>query len=43
MALTADIERAFLMVSVAEKDRNVLRFLQIDDISRDDPKIVPFN
>ena len=40
MALTADIERAFLMVSVAEKGRNMLRFLWIDDISSDDPKIV---
>ena len=27
VALAADIEKAFLMVSVAEGDRNVLRFL----------------
>ena len=41
VALTADIEKAFLMVSVAEKDRNVLRFLWIDDVLKDDPKIIP--
>ncbi len=41
VALAADIEKAFLMVSVAEKDRNVLRFLWIDDILKDDPKVVP--
>ena len=31
MVLIADIEKDFLMVSVAEKDRDVLRFLWIDD------------
>lgn len=33
VALTADIEKAFLMISVTEKDRDVLRFLWVDDIS----------
>ena len=41
VALTADIEKAFLMVSVAEKDRNMLRFVWINDITKDDPKIIP--
>ena len=41
VALAANIEKAFLMVSVAEKDRDVLRFLWIDDIPKDDPKIIP--
>ena len=41
MALAADIEKAFIMVSVAEKDRDVLGFLWIDDITKDDPKIIP--
>ena len=40
MALAADIEKAFL-VSVAEKDRNALRFLWVGDIAKDDPKIIP--
>ena len=41
VALTADIEKAFLMVSVSEEDRDVLRFLWIDDITKDEPEIVP--
>lgn len=41
VALAAAIEKAFLMMSVAEGDRNVLRFLWIDDITKDDPKIIP--
>ena len=32
VALTADIEKAFLMISVAESDRDVLRFLWVDDL-----------
>jgi len=39
VALAADIEKAFLMVSIAEKDRDVLRFLWID-ITKDEPKII---
>ena len=40
VALTADIEKAFLMISMAEKDRDVLRFLWVNDISLEEPAIV---
>ena len=39
VAVIADIEKAFLMVSVAKKDRDVLHFLWVDDILADQPKI----
>ena len=42
IALTADIEKAFLMISVSEKDQNVLRFLWVDDIMKPDPDIQVF-
>ena len=35
VAITADIEKAFLMVSVASKDRDVLRFLWFSDVFSD--------
>ena len=40
VAMISDIEKAFLMVSIAEVDRNVLRFLWVDDISKDKPEII---
>ena len=40
VAIISDIEKAFLMVSIAEVDRNVLRFLWVDDISKKEPEIV---
>ena len=40
VAVTADVEKAFLMVSVAEEDRDVLRFLWVDNISSPLPKLV---
>ena len=39
VALTADIEKAFLMVSMSEKDRDVLCFLWVDDIKKDPPEL----
>jgi hypothetical protein len=40
LALTGDIEKAFLNISVCNDDRDVLRFLWIDDISKETPNIV---
>ena len=40
VAMISDIEKAFLMVSIAEADRNVLRFLWVDDISKEKPEII---
>ena len=40
IALAADIEKAFLMVQVAKADRDVLRFLWINDPTSEDPNIV---
>ena len=42
VALTADIERAFLMIAVCEADRDVLRFLWFDDITKDRPQVCAF-
>ena len=39
IALTADLEKAFLMVSVEEADRDVLRFIWVDDVSKDPPDL----
>ena len=38
--MTADIEKAFLMVSVAEEDRNALWFLWVDDTTAQLPRLV---
>ena len=40
VALMSDIEKAFLMISVSPTDRDVLRFLWIDDVAKDDPQII---
>ena len=39
VALMADLEKAFLMVSVDEADRDVLRFIWVDDASKDSPDL----
>ena len=38
--VTADIEKAFLMVSVTNKDRDVLRFLWFADVFSDQPNLI---
>ena len=40
MALTADIERAFLNIPVNPNERDLLRFLLFNSIESDDPEIV---
>lgn len=40
-ALTADIEKAFLMISVEEGDRDALRFLLVNDVNEAEVKIRP--
>jgi len=40
VALAGDIEKSFLMVGMTEEDRDVLRFLWVDDIVKSSPEIV---
>lgn len=40
IAVAADIEKAFLMISMTEKDRDVLRFLWVDDVSKPNPETI---
>ena len=40
MALTGDIEKALLMVGMAEEHRTVLRFLWLDAIDKPSPEVV---
>ena len=40
VALTADIERAFLNVAIAPEHRDYLRFFWVDDILTDNPQLV---
>ena len=41
VALVADVEKTFLMVSVCEQDRDALRFLWVDSVESVSPTIVP--
>ena len=41
-ALIADVEKAFLMISVDEKDRDVLRFIWVDDVTKEKPELRTF-
>ena len=40
VALTADIEKAFLMISISKEDRDVLRFFWIDDVTLEQPRVI---
>ena len=40
IAITADIEKAFLHIGIKETDRDYLRFLWVDDILKENPKII---
>ena len=42
IALTADIEKAFLQIAIAPEHRNYLRFLWFDDIYSDNPNLVKY-
>ena len=37
VALTADVEKAFLMIAVDERDHDVLQFLWVDDVTKKEP------
>ena len=39
IALTADIERAFLQIGVDERDQDVLRFLWFNDVAKPQPEV----
>ena len=42
IALTADIEKAFLQISIDKEDRDYLRFYWFDDVTSNNPSIVQY-
>ena len=42
IALTADIEKAYLQISVTESERDYLRFLWFDNIYKENPDIIKY-
>ena len=40
IAITADTEKAFLQIRIKETDRDYLQFLWVDDILKENPKII---
>ena len=42
IAITADIEKAFLQVGIRGGDRDVLRFLWFDDVLKENPEIIQY-
>ena len=42
IAITADIQKAYLQINVAEEHRDFLRFLWFDDVFADSPNIVKY-
>ena len=40
IAITADIEKAFLQIGIKEINRDHLPFLRVDDIPKENPKII---
>ena len=42
IALTADVEKAFLKIAVTHSDRDVLRFIWIDDVNKKKPEVQVF-
>ena len=42
IGLSADIEAAYLQISVPEEDRDYMRFLWYDDVSKTNPQIVKY-
>ena len=43
MAIIADIEKEFFMVSAVEEDRNSLRFLWVKGITKDQPETIIYS